>query len=179
MNQVLNENEQLLEQVINEDILNIIMNSTVDNASVKVHERKKCLKLETELLNKKDFIEKETYDKLFRSFTTLEKTRVSILIAENEHLKQTYKQLYDSIKPTRIRSKEQCDAFINQVNQKSVEISDLNVSLQEKDLVITTLKGVKPSTSASGSQPSDNTKKDKIQRTSSSTQKNKVEAHPR
>ncbi|GKF63280.1 hypothetical protein Tco_0186728 [Tanacetum coccineum] len=39
--------------------------------------------------------------------------------------------------------------------------------------------GVKPSTSASGSQPSDNTKKDKIQQTQISTQKNKVEAHPR
>ncbi|GKE41926.1 integrase, catalytic region, zinc finger, CCHC-type containing protein [Tanacetum coccineum] len=38
---------------------------------------------------------------------------------------------------------------------------------------------VKLSTSASGSQPSGNTKKDKIQRTPSSTQKNKVEAHPR
>nr|GEU79646.1 hypothetical protein [Tanacetum cinerariifolium] len=38
---------------------------------------------------------------------------------------------------------------------------------------------VKPSTSASGSQPSGNTKKDKIQRPLSSTQKNKVEAHPR
>ncbi|GJX69377.1 hypothetical protein Tco_0305104 [Tanacetum coccineum] len=38
---------------------------------------------------------------------------------------------------------------------------------------------VKPSTSASGSQPSSNTNKDKIQRTPSSTQKNKVEAHPR
>ncbi|GJU00810.1 retrovirus-related pol polyprotein from transposon TNT 1-94 [Tanacetum coccineum] len=39
--------------------------------------------------------------------------------------------------------------------------------------------GVKPSTSASRSQPSGNTKKDKIQQTPSSTQKNKVEAHPR
>ncbi|GKB34133.1 ribonuclease H-like domain-containing protein [Tanacetum coccineum] len=38
---------------------------------------------------------------------------------------------------------------------------------------------VKPSTSASGSQPSGNKKKDKIQQTPSSTQKNKVEAHPR
>ncbi|GJY20123.1 hypothetical protein Tco_0392689 [Tanacetum coccineum] len=36
---------------------------------------------------------------------------------------------------------------------------------------------VKPSTSASGSQPSGNTKKDKIQQTPSSTQKNKVEAY--
>ncbi|GKA70457.1 hypothetical protein Tco_0776596 [Tanacetum coccineum] len=66
--------------------------------------------------------------------------RVLKLIAENEHFKQTYKQLYDSIKPIRIRSKEQCDALINQVNQKSMEISDLNVNLQEKDLVITALK---------------------------------------
>ncbi|GJY57469.1 retrovirus-related pol polyprotein from transposon TNT 1-94 [Tanacetum coccineum] len=39
--------------------------------------------------------------------------------------------------------------------------------------------GVKPSTSASGSQPSGNTKKDKIQQTLSSTQKNKVKAYPR
>ncbi|GJS10325.1 hypothetical protein Tco_0367121 [Tanacetum coccineum] len=78
MNQVLNENERLLEQVINKDIVNIIMNSSVDNASVNVHECKKCLKLETELLNKKDFIEKETYDKLFRSFTTLEKHCISL-----------------------------------------------------------------------------------------------------
>ncbi|GJR64235.1 hypothetical protein Tco_0010300 [Tanacetum coccineum] len=70
----------------------------------------------------------------------LESKMVSKLSAENEHLKQTYKQLYDSIKPTRIRSKEQCDALINQVNQNSVEISDLNASLQEKVLVITALK---------------------------------------
>nr|GEV13064.1 hypothetical protein [Tanacetum cinerariifolium] len=180
MNQVLNENERLLEQVIDKDIVNIVENSSVDNASVNMHECKKCLKLETELLNKKDFIEKETYVKLFRSYTTLEKhcislevdaqlnpeifqkensfsnqsassfdqffelnelkARVSKLIAENEHLKHTYKQLYDSIKPTGIRSKEQCGALINQVNQKSVEISDLNVSLLEKDLVIIVLK---------------------------------------
>ncbi|GKF48496.1 hypothetical protein Tco_0141747, partial [Tanacetum coccineum] len=66
--------------------------------------------------------------------------RVTKLIAENEHLKQAYKQLYDSIKPARIQSKEQCDGLINQVNIKSVEISDLNASLQEKDLAITALK---------------------------------------
>ncbi|GKF13844.1 hypothetical protein Tco_0055306, partial [Tanacetum coccineum] len=222
MNQVLNENEQLLEQVISKDIMNIIVNSSVDIASVNVHECEKCLKLETELQT--DFIAKEIYDKLFKSFTTLEKHcislednsqlnlkifqrdnsvsnqnapsfdqlfelnelkaqsqekdtvikklkerikslngkmdkdkikqdleeietinieldhRVTKLIAENEHLKQTYKQIYDSIKPARIRSKEQCGDLINQVNLKSVEISDLNASLQEKVLVITALK---------------------------------------
>ncbi|GJT96052.1 retrovirus-related pol polyprotein from transposon TNT 1-94 [Tanacetum coccineum] len=78
MNQVLNENERLLEQVINKDIVNIIMNSSVDIASVNMHECEKCLKLETELLNKKDFVEKEIYDKLFKSFTTLEKHCISL-----------------------------------------------------------------------------------------------------
>nr|GFB73505.1 hypothetical protein [Tanacetum cinerariifolium] len=65
---------------------------------------------------------------------------VTRLITENEHLKQTYKQLYDSIKPSRIRVKEQTESLVNQVNQKSVEISDLNAQLQEKVFVITTLK---------------------------------------
>nr|GFA11083.1 hypothetical protein [Tanacetum cinerariifolium] len=66
--------------------------------------------------------------------------RVSKLIVKNKHLKQTYKQLYDSIKPTRVRLKEQCDALSNQVNQKSVEISDLNANLQEKGLIIAALR---------------------------------------
>ncbi|GJZ03302.1 hypothetical protein Tco_0536577 [Tanacetum coccineum] len=65
--------------------------------------------------------------------------RVSNLIAENEHLKQTYKQLYDSIKPARIRSKEQCDVLIKPVNQNSVEISGLNEKIQEQSLTVTTL----------------------------------------
>ncbi|GJX59308.1 hypothetical protein Tco_0290698 [Tanacetum coccineum] len=178
---VFHQMEQAVEQ---HHIVNIIVNSSVDNAFVNVHECVKCLKLETELLNKKDFVEKEIYEKLFKRFTTLEKHcislevdtqlnqeifqrensfsnhsalsfdqyfelnelkaqsqekdtvikklkerikslsenmnedkvkkdteeietinieldhRVSKLIAENEHLKQTYKQLYDSIKPT-------------------------------------------------------------------------------
>nr|GEX20848.1 retrovirus-related Pol polyprotein from transposon TNT 1-94 [Tanacetum cinerariifolium] len=66
--------------------------------------------------------------------------RVTKLVIKNKHLKQTYKQLYDSIKSSRIRSKEQCDDLIKQVNIKSVENSDLNASLQEKVLVITALK---------------------------------------
>nr|GEX05792.1 putative ribonuclease H-like domain-containing protein [Tanacetum cinerariifolium] len=66
--------------------------------------------------------------------------RVTKLIAENEHLKQIYKQLYDSIKSSRIQLKEQCDDLINQVNLKSTENSNLNASLQEKVLVITALK---------------------------------------
>ncbi|GJR81225.1 retrovirus-related pol polyprotein from transposon TNT 1-94 [Tanacetum coccineum] len=113
MNQILNENERLLEQVINKDIVNVIMYSFADIASVNVHEFEKCLKLKNELQT--DFIEKEIYDKL-----------VTKIIAENEHLKQTYKKRYDSIKPARIRSKEQCDDLINKVNLKSVKFLILN-----------------------------------------------------
>nr|GEY48653.1 hypothetical protein [Tanacetum cinerariifolium] len=66
--------------------------------------------------------------------------KVTKLVAENEHLKQTYKQLNDSIKSSRVRLKEQCDYLINKVNLKSAEVSDLNASIQEKFLVITALK---------------------------------------
>ncbi|GJR79845.1 hypothetical protein Tco_0150630 [Tanacetum coccineum] len=71
--------EQDVEQhLISKDIVNTIVNSSVNFAFVNVHECEKCLKLETELLNKKDFIEKEIYDKLFKSFTTLEKHCISL-----------------------------------------------------------------------------------------------------
>nr|GFC46933.1 hypothetical protein [Tanacetum cinerariifolium] len=66
--------------------------------------------------------------------------RVTKLTAENNHLKQTYKKLFDSIKSSRVQSKEQSDDLINQVKLKSVEVTELNASLQEKVLVITALK---------------------------------------
>nr|GFC41075.1 hypothetical protein [Tanacetum cinerariifolium] len=47
--------------------------------------------------------------------------RVTKLVTVNEHLKQTYKQLYDSIKSSPVRSKDQCDDLIKQVNIKSAE----------------------------------------------------------
>ncbi|GJZ98764.1 hypothetical protein Tco_0671217, partial [Tanacetum coccineum] len=68
------------------------------------------------------------------------KHRVTKLIDENEHLKKTYKQLYDSIKPSRVQAKEHAESLVNQLKQKSVEITDLNAQLQEKIFVITALK---------------------------------------
>ncbi|GJY98958.1 retrovirus-related pol polyprotein from transposon TNT 1-94 [Tanacetum coccineum] len=49
--------------VISKDIVNILVNSSVNISFVNVHECEKCLKLETELLNKKDFVEKDTLEK--------------------------------------------------------------------------------------------------------------------
>ncbi|GJT56194.1 hypothetical protein Tco_0991248 [Tanacetum coccineum] len=91
MNQVLNENERLLEQVVSKDIVNILVNSSVNIASMNMHECEKCLKLETELLNKKDFVEKEIYDKLFKSFTTLEKHCISLEV-DNQHNQEIFQR---------------------------------------------------------------------------------------
>nr|GEZ94366.1 integrase, catalytic region, zinc finger, CCHC-type, peptidase aspartic, catalytic [Tanacetum cinerariifolium] len=84
-----------------------------------------------------------SFDMIVKEITTatsITEGTVTKLVAENKHLKQTYKKLYDSIKSSRVRSKEQCDALIKQVNIKSAKNYDLNASLQEKVLVITALK---------------------------------------
>ncbi|GJS05571.1 hypothetical protein Tco_0322079 [Tanacetum coccineum] len=51
---------------------------------------------------------------------------------ENEHLKQTYKDLYDSIKKTRVQTKGHNDSLIAQINSKTVENVDLKAQIQEK-----------------------------------------------
>nr|GEU82213.1 integrase, catalytic region, zinc finger, CCHC-type, peptidase aspartic, catalytic [Tanacetum cinerariifolium] len=61
-------------------------------------------------------------------------------LADFDMVVKTYKQLYDLIKPICVRSKEQSDALINQVNLKSVEISDLNANLQEQGLITEALR---------------------------------------
>ncbi|GJR91119.1 hypothetical protein Tco_0215130 [Tanacetum coccineum] len=64
MNQVLSENERLLAQAIDHDIVKTVVNLSVNDGCETVNECQKCLELKTELLNKKDVFEKETYDKL-------------------------------------------------------------------------------------------------------------------
>ncbi|GJY43950.1 hypothetical protein Tco_0432163 [Tanacetum coccineum] len=78
MNQVLSENERLLAQAIDHDIVKTVMNLSVNDGCETVNECQKCLKLKTELLNKKDVVDKETYDKLCKSFTTLEKHCITL-----------------------------------------------------------------------------------------------------
>ncbi|GKB05444.1 hypothetical protein Tco_0833639 [Tanacetum coccineum] len=94
MNQVLNENERLLEQVLSKDIVNIIVNSSVNNDSLNVHECEKCLKLETEL--QKDFVEKEIYDNLFKSFTTLEKHCISLEV-DTQLNQEIFQRFWDMV----------------------------------------------------------------------------------
>nr|GEW35097.1 retrovirus-related Pol polyprotein from transposon TNT 1-94 [Tanacetum cinerariifolium] len=64
------------------------------------------------------------------------------------------------------------------LNNRTVH-SDYLRLIQEQAAILKEFRRVKLSTSASGSQPLGNTKKDRIQQPPSSTQKNKVEAHPK
>ncbi|GJW16659.1 hypothetical protein Tco_0024095 [Tanacetum coccineum] len=262
---------------------------------VNVHEYEKCLKLETELLNKKDFIEKDTYDKLDNSVSNksasnfdqyfelnelkaqsqrkdtvirklkeiikslnrnMNKNKVKKDIEEIETINIAPKMFKFDVEPIApkllnnrtthsdyLRHTQEQPVILREVVEQGKSQNPLNNSLdsfckytkriqelliiirqtcpsinnssdklvavtpKNKDKIVRFTKPVtssgntntktasssnlvsnkpmlsstrvKPSTSASGSQPSSNTKKDKIQRTPSSTQKNKVEAHPR
>nr|GEW02292.1 hypothetical protein [Tanacetum cinerariifolium] len=125
MNKVLNENERFLEQVISKDIVNMVVNSTINNAYEPVHECKGCVQLKTEL--QKDFIKRELYDKLLKCYTTLEKHCISLEV--DTQLNQKIFQRDNSF------SQESVPSF-----DQLFEINELNAQPQEKDMVIKKLK---------------------------------------
>ncbi|GJU54169.1 hypothetical protein Tco_1227883 [Tanacetum coccineum] len=72
---------------------------------------------------------------------------VAKLLSENErlcnkinHVKQVFKDQFDSIKQTRVRHKEQIDSLINKLNLKFMKNEDLKAQIQDKVSVITSLK---------------------------------------
>nr|GEV54141.1 integrase, catalytic region, zinc finger, CCHC-type, peptidase aspartic, catalytic [Tanacetum cinerariifolium] len=69
------DNDQILNQIMSQDIMHIAMIfvDILDVPKSCVDECNKCSELETELLKKKDFIEKDVYDKLVKSYSTLGK----------------------------------------------------------------------------------------------------------
>ncbi|GJU36949.1 retrovirus-related pol polyprotein from transposon TNT 1-94 [Tanacetum coccineum] len=175
------DNNQLLKQIMSQEIVSIAVNS-VDILNVNkscVNECNECLELETEILKKKDLIEKDMHDKLTRKGHDHKKVEEMIkslsgkdsvkyvkkdideietiniklehsvaklffenenLRKEREHLKSIYKDQFDSIRKTRVQSKEHCASLIAQINAKSVKSLDLNAQLQEKVFAIAALK---------------------------------------
>ncbi|GJU41496.1 hypothetical protein Tco_1194453 [Tanacetum coccineum] len=67
-------------------------------------------------------------------------TKNEKLNKENEHLKQIYKDLCDSIKKTQIQTRDHNDSLIAQVNSKTVENADLKAQIQEKVFANAALK---------------------------------------
>ncbi|GJS14929.1 hypothetical protein Tco_0409401 [Tanacetum coccineum] len=62
------------------------------------------------------------------------------LCNEINHVKQVFKEKFDSIKKTRVRFKEQSGSLIDKLNLKSAENEDLKAQIQDKVFVITSLK---------------------------------------
>ncbi|GJW30747.1 hypothetical protein Tco_0047622 [Tanacetum coccineum] len=63
-----------------------------------------------------------------------------MLHKENEHLKQTYKDLYDSIKKIRVQTNNLNASLVAQVNSKTIENVDLKAQIQEKVFANVALK---------------------------------------
>ncbi|GJU78778.1 hypothetical protein Tco_1275848 [Tanacetum coccineum] len=72
---------------------------------------------------------------------------VAKLISENErlcneinHVKQVFKEQFDSIKRTRVHTKEHSDSLIDKLNLKSAENENLKGQIKDKVFMITSLK---------------------------------------
>ncbi|GJT21984.1 retrovirus-related pol polyprotein from transposon TNT 1-94 [Tanacetum coccineum] len=115
---------------------------------------------------------------LTRKVTVLQEQN-ELFRAENEKIKQHYKELYDSIKIT-------CAKHIEQITALLTENENLKVQIQNKMTCVTKdhvkpkvlAPGVNSCTDASGSQPRSNTKNNRILPAKSVNMK-KVEDHPR
>ncbi|GJU92666.1 hypothetical protein Tco_1317422 [Tanacetum coccineum] len=172
MNQVLSENERLLAQAIDKDIVKTVVNLSVNASDENVPECQKCLELETELVKKKDFVDKETYDNLCKCFTTLEKH--CITLEADSQLNQEIFQQENSVLNQNAPSFTQL-----------FELSELKAQSQAKDTVIVKLKEqIKSFKGNVEDMLADSPlkaiqKKDRILQAPSSNSKNKVEAHPR
>nr|GFC01300.1 hypothetical protein [Tanacetum cinerariifolium] len=164
MENILKENDRLLTHELGVEIVNIVVNDCMNRDTVsssksaptfaelfetnelkaQIEEKDTViLKLKEKIMSSSGDVKERKVESEVEEIETqnLELDHeVTKLTAKNNHLKQTYKQLFDSIKSSHVQSKEQCDDLINKVNLKSVEVADLNASLQEKVLVITALK---------------------------------------
>ncbi|GJT22485.1 hypothetical protein Tco_0892422 [Tanacetum coccineum] len=114
---------------ITEEIVHIAVNSVdiLDVSKSCVNECHKCLELETELLKKKYLIEKDVYDKLVKSYSTLEKHSISLELAT---------QLNQEIFQKDNSGENQNAPTFNQL----FEVNELKAQSQEKETVIRKLK---------------------------------------
>nr|GFA37675.1 hypothetical protein [Tanacetum cinerariifolium] len=90
--QFLIENNQLLDQIISQDIMNIVVNSSLDintfmnvNSSVAMNDSvnymemcNKCLELEAKLMKQHNMVEKDEYNRLSESLSKLEQHCISL-----------------------------------------------------------------------------------------------------
>ncbi|GJR87706.1 hypothetical protein Tco_0211717 [Tanacetum coccineum] len=155
------DNDQLLNQIMSQEIMHMAVNfidivdvnmSCVDECNKSQSQEKDTVirKLKDRI---KFLLEKEGVENVKKDIDEIETINIELehsvtkLLSENEnlrkereHLKSIFKDQFDSIKQTRVRSKEHSVSLIAQINAKSIENSDLDAQLQEKVFAIATLK---------------------------------------
>ncbi|GKA21783.1 hypothetical protein Tco_0707745 [Tanacetum coccineum] len=124
----------------------------LDNIIFKVGQSAQTVHMLTKLQAFYDNIHKQALDEASKGLLIETKNvelenSVAKLLSENErlcneinHVKQVFKEQFDSIKKTRVRTKEQSDSLIDKLNLKSAENEDLKAQIQDKVFVITSLK---------------------------------------
>nr|GFA82516.1 hypothetical protein [Tanacetum cinerariifolium] len=141
MENVLQENDRLLTQALSVEIINIVVHDNVkskDTLSSNANDpifaelfeindlKDQAQAKDIVILNLKEKLNSLNGDVKDRDvIQNVEESetlnielghQVTKLATENNHLKQTYKQLYESIKSSCVRSKEQCDDLIKKVD---------------------------------------------------------------
>ncbi|GKA52880.1 retrovirus-related pol polyprotein from transposon TNT 1-94 [Tanacetum coccineum] len=204
MNQVLSENERLLAQAIDHDIVKTIVNLSVNDGCETVNECQKLSKDNVEPITPK-LLNKRTAHSSYIKHTQEEAFVLRDIV---EHVKANYPQdslLESAFRYTKViqellshisrtcpsinnfdpqlvavtpRKKDKKVRFVESLTSTENTKTDSTSNIVSNKRVLHST-GVRLSTSASGSQPSGNTRNDKIQQTPSSNSKNKVEAHPR
>ncbi|GKD98356.1 hypothetical protein Tco_1382253, partial [Tanacetum coccineum] len=174
-----------------------------------IDEYSKWLKLEAELSKTKDMVEKAVYNELSNRCSRLEKSQLQKKNTTISNLKDRittlkgksmsgcivsvnnsrmialgmYKLDLEPLSPKHRKNREVHVDYLKQTKEHADTLYDIVEqarALQSLDSALDyAYLRVKSSTSASGSKPLDNTKKNRITRTSSSNQKNKVEDHLR
>ncbi|GJR12071.1 retrovirus-related pol polyprotein from transposon TNT 1-94 [Tanacetum coccineum] len=139
--QFLIKNDRLLDQIISQDIVNIVVNSSLDvNTSVNVNSFvamndsvnyvemcNKCLELEAELIKQHNMVEKDEYNRLSKIFSELEQHCISFEIAM---------QLNKEIFQKNNTSMNQTEPSFDQL----FKLNNLKAELQAKDTTIKKLK---------------------------------------
>ncbi|GJU35903.1 retrovirus-related pol polyprotein from transposon TNT 1-94 [Tanacetum coccineum] len=139
--QFLIENDLFLDQIISQDIVNIVLNSSLDintsmneNSSVAMNDSvnyvemcNKCLELEIEIIKQHNMVEKDEYNKLSKRFSELEQHNISLKIAMQLN-KENFQKNNTSVNQT----EPSFDQLFN--------LNNLKAELQAKDTTIEKLK---------------------------------------
>ncbi|GJU82421.1 hypothetical protein Tco_1284786 [Tanacetum coccineum] len=189
-------NDNLITDCLSKEVFYIATNSELTvSRFTEMHAahtvvQARCLELEAELSKLLDKVQKDDHTELVKHFFYLEITQLTKTVtvlqeqnelfrADNEKVKQHYKELYNSIKITRAKHIEQTTALLTKNENLKAKIHE-NLKCITMDSVKPRVlaPGVNSCTDASGSQPRRNTKKNRIL-PDKSVNKKKAEEHPR